>query len=597
MSASKAVLRKFFGYPDFRPRQQDIVDAIAQGKDVLALMATGFGKSICFQVPALIRPGVCVVVSPLIALMQDQVTTLRELGFKAESLNHTHSKEAARNIVTRLACGDVKYFYCSPETLGQGRIKAALARTVVGMFVIDEAHCISQWGHDFRPEYSRLRRILNVLSEEQQERPPRAAFTATATKKVKVDIVRSAGLQDHVEFNGGVARPNLIYRTSKTEKLRKSLYDILMSHKGEATIVYFLTIKGLQEAAESIGDPDILQYHGKISAGERSSVLSKFMKGEANVVFATDAFGMGVDKDNIRCVVNVGYPLSVEHYVQQSGRAGRDGLPAHCYMLVTNKHFFSQKFFVDRSSLSEKTLLDVWRVMLQKPGYKWPFNERSLSKELANTSGLTLSSFEVQPIVNFLEGEGCIEVFFEGKRQLIRVARAFAQAPVDELERRNLDISSKASVMREYVDFSGCKAGYIESYFTGEVVRGGCGVCQFCEPDPGQVYTESSWKVSRTLRLMKDRYGVKQTQMVLLGFRDTWKIQDRGHDKLDTFGSLAHLGAGGVKSLIDSMISCGILERTRTKFPSLRETKFGEALARSYIESGGEAQPVVRNKG
>ncbi|HHM05574.1 MAG TPA: DNA helicase RecQ [Gammaproteobacteria bacterium] len=328
---AQAILRRVFGYDQFRPLQEDIIDTVAGGGDALVLMPTGGGKSLCYQIPALVRPGVGIVVSPLIALMEDQVAALRQAGVSAACLNSTLRPAAAREIEAQLLRGDLDLLYVAPERLLQPRTLELLDRAGIALFAIDEAHCVSQWGHDFRPEYMQL----SVL---QQRFPgvPRIALTATADAPTQREIITRLGLGRARVFCSGFDRPNIRYRiTQGGQSAREQLLRFIRAeHGGDAGIVYCLSRKRVEAIAAWLSGQGLtaLPYHAGMSTQARGRHQARFINEEGVIIVATIAFGMGIDKPNVRFVAHLNLPKSVEAYYQETGRAGRDGLPADAWM-------------------------------------------------------------------------------------------------------------------------------------------------------------------------------------------------------------------------------------------------------------------------
>jgi ATP-dependent DNA helicase RecQ len=323
------ILRDIFGYDAFRGEQAAVIDHVAGGGDALVLMPTGGGKSLCYQVPALLREGCGVVVSPLIALMQDQVEALRQLGVRAEFLNSTLDGETAARIERELLAGQLDLLYVAPERLLTPRFLSLLDRARIALFAIDEAHCVSQWGHDFRREY----RELTVLHERWPQ-VPRIALTATADPPTQREIAERLQLEDAHRFVSSFDRPNIRYTVVQKENAPRQLRDFIEAHRFDAGIVYCLSRAKVEKTAAALADigVDALPYHAGLDAATRARNQRRFLRDEGVVIVATIAFGMGIDKPDVRFVAHLDLPKSIEGYYQETGRAGRDGEPAEAWM-------------------------------------------------------------------------------------------------------------------------------------------------------------------------------------------------------------------------------------------------------------------------
>ncbi len=329
-TAALKTLSRVFGYDHFRGQQAQIIDNAIHGKNTLVLMPTGGGKSVCYQIPALLREGVGIVVSPLIALMKDQVDTLRELGVRAEFLNSSLPLAAQRQVEQDLLSGELDMLYVAPERLLNASFLSLLDQAPLALFAIDEAHCVSQWGHDFRPEYQQL----GLLAQRYPD-IPRMALTATADDRTRADIIQVLSLQNAPIFLSSFDRPNIRYTITEKDNGRKQLFDFIQQQpEGSAGIVYCLSRKRVEETAEFLQSKGLqaLAYHAGLPQAERANVQEEFLYEEGRIVCATVAFGMGIDKPNVRFVAHLDLPKSLEGYYQETGRAGRDGLPSEAWM-------------------------------------------------------------------------------------------------------------------------------------------------------------------------------------------------------------------------------------------------------------------------
>ena len=344
------VLNQVFGYESFRGFQEEVVETVVSGRDALVLMPTGGGKSLCYQIPALLRDGVAVVVSPLIALMQDQVDALDEVGVKAAYLNSSLTPEEASRVKDELLSGRLDLLYVAPERLMMSSMLSLLDRVNVSLFAIDEAHCVSVWGHDFRPEYGELE-----LLRPRYPQVPRIALTATADEKTRAEIVGKL-LNDAREFVASFDRPNIFYRIVDKRNIKEQLLNFIKyEHSGDSGIVYCLARRTTEEIAQYLSGCGIeaLPYHAGLPAEERARNQARFLREDGIVMVATIAFGMGIDKPNVRFVAHVDMPKSIEGYFQETGRAGRDGEPADAWMAYGLNDVVNQRFFIDASDADE----------------------------------------------------------------------------------------------------------------------------------------------------------------------------------------------------------------------------------------------------
>ncbi|MBJ54447.1 MAG: DNA helicase RecQ [Gammaproteobacteria bacterium] len=351
-SRALAVLREIFGYEQFRGAQAEIVDTLVAGHSALVLMPTGGGKSLCYQVPSIVRPGVGIVISPLIALMQDQVDALRELGVSAGFINSSLSPEQYSETMRALRAGQLDLLYLAPERLSQPSTLDLLDSLEIALFAIDEAHCVSQWGHDFRSDYL----TLSVL---QQRFPliPRVALTATADTATRQEIIERLALEDARHFVSGFDRPNIQYRITQKRNPRQQLIDFLRrEHSGDAGIIYCLSRRKTEETAAWLQQQgfDALPYHAGLSADERLRNQQRFLREDGVIVVATIAFGMGIDKPDVRFIVHLDLPRSVESYYQETGRAGRDGEPATAWMVYGLQDVIKLRQMMDGSQGNEQ---------------------------------------------------------------------------------------------------------------------------------------------------------------------------------------------------------------------------------------------------
>ena len=348
-------LKRIFGYPGFRPLQAEIINGLIAGQDAFVLMPTGGGKSLCYQIPALHRPGVGIVVSPLISLMKDQVDALLENGVSAACYNSSLGQAESRRVLAKLHAGELDLLYIAPERLLSEGFLERLKEIEIALFAIDEAHCISQWGHDFRPEYSQLGQLREHFPEV-----PLIALTATAEAHTRQDILRLLQLPPERSFVSGFDRPNIRYTVLEKSKPAEQLVAFLKEHVEEAGIVYCLSRKQVEKVTQILVDKGYAAaaYHAGLSAGERKRVQNEFLQDNLQLIVATVAFGMGIDKSNVRFIVHYDLPKNIEGYYQETGRAGRDGMPAEALLLFGFGDVAIARGLIDNSENPERRRIE-----------------------------------------------------------------------------------------------------------------------------------------------------------------------------------------------------------------------------------------------
>jgi ATP-dependent DNA helicase RecQ len=361
VDALREVLARYWGFESFRPLQEDAIRAILDGRDSIVVLPTGGGKSLCFQAPALLRDGLALIVSPLISLMKDQVDTLVANGVPAAYLNSSLTPEQRSRVIAGIRDRQFRLLYAAPERVageGSESFASLLSRTPPSFIAIDEAHCISQWGHDFRPEYRQLARLREMFPSVGLH-----AFTATATTRVRRDIATQLGLRSPVELVGSFDRPNLVYRVLARANLKRQIADVLVRHQGQAGIIYCPTRREVDAVAAWLSETGVRAraYHAGLDDRTRAENQDAFLDEHADVVVATVAFGMGIDRSDVRFVIHAGAPQSLEHYQQESGRAGRDGLEAECVLIYSTADFLKWRVLLERNG----ELTDARRTLMR----------------------------------------------------------------------------------------------------------------------------------------------------------------------------------------------------------------------------------------
>ena len=349
-------LKKYFGHNEFRRAQEKIIDTLLSGRDVLGVMPTGAGKSVCFQIPALLFPGVTLVISPLISLMKDQVAQLKQGDIPAAFINSSLTTEQYRAVLRKVGAGQYKIIYVAPERLTTADFLEFALKTPISLLAVDEAHCVSQWGQDFRPSYLKVAEFLGKL----KKRPVVGAFTATATADVKGDIIRLLNLQDPMSTTTGFDRPNLFLGMEKPKNKSRHFHEMIEKRKGMCGVVYCSTRKAVDTITTELRRRGIsaVRYHAGLEDTERRINQDDFIQGKISLIVATNAFGMGIDKPDVRYVIHYNMPKNLEGYYQEAGRAGRDGKPSECILLFSDDDIKTAEYFIQTAGqnkeLSEK---------------------------------------------------------------------------------------------------------------------------------------------------------------------------------------------------------------------------------------------------
>ena len=563
-------LAESFGHAAFRPGQADLVDSVLSGRPTLGVMPTGAGKSLCYQLPALLLDGVTVVVSPLVALIRDQVNQLSGRGIAAASFTSLDNSDQRRDALDRLRNGGLRLLYVAPERFRSPAFVRALEAASVSLFVVDEAHCISQWGYDFRPEYARLGQVLERLQPGHA-----AAFTATATEEVRQDIVRNLGFQDAAVLVSGFDRPNLelsvieASRAGKTSATEAALSQWLKD--GGSGIVYVATRKAAESVAEQLrqaGHP-ARPYHAGLDATTRRQTQDAFESDERIVVVATSAFGMGIDRSDVRAVVHYHIPSAPEAYYQEVGRAGRDGEPAGGVLLFDSgdlRYAYMRHEASCPTPGAVRFAFDWFRQRLDEAGPA-PFDVlvEDLEQHVGVSARAALVTLEQAGDITFDLGQA-------------RLTSPEPTVPVQLLEDKSRRERARLDAMIGYVSRAGCRRRYLVDYFGDERRLERCGVCDRCrapapEPLQGEALTHAQMALSCIAR-MRGRYGRGRVADVLIGSKAK-PVTDTGLDSLSTYGLLSKWSRKAVQDLLDRLVQGGYAEIIAGDYPRLGLTTTG----------------------
>ena len=509
--AALEALTRYFGYDSFRPGQQGIVEALLAGHDVLGVMPTGAGKSVCYQIPAALSPGVTLVVSPLISLMRDQVDALNDLGLPAAFINTTQTPDEQAMVFAQAAAGQIKLLYVAPERLETGRFRDFAARTPISLIAVDEAHCVSQWGQDFRSSYLGIGDFIAGLPQ----RPPVGAFTATATERVRRDIVGLLGLRNPAVTVTGFDRPNLYFDVVKLETKYKAAWvaRYVADHPDESGIVYCATRKTTEALADTLnqmGHPAVA-YHGGMSPDAREAAQRDFITDKVPVVVATNAFGMGIDKSNVRYVIHHNLPESIEAYYQEAGRAGRDGEPSRCTLLWNESDIVTRRRLLDNDYENERLTPEEQEIVRQ--------SKRRL----------------LDGMVGYCRTTDCLHRY---------MTRYFGQ-----------ELSSNA----------GSTAG--EDIASDSSQSGRCGACSNCESTFETIdVTRVAQAISRCVHDVGQRVGSGKIVKILRGSR-AQDLAWLNPERMPTFGMLKDVNEARVRDVLSQMATDGYLSIAEGRMP------------------------------
>ena len=509
--AALEALTRYFGYDSFRPGQQGIVEALLAGRDVLGVMPTGAGKSVCYQIPAALSPGATLVISPLISLMRDQVDALNDLGLPAAFINTTQTPDEQAMVFAQAAAGQIKLLYVAPERLETGRFRDFAARTPISLIAVDEAHCVSQWGQDFRSSYLGIGDFIAGLPQ----RPPVGAFTATATERVRRDIVGLLGLRNPAVTVTGFDRPNLYFDVVKLETKYKAAWvaRYVADHPDESGIVYCATRKTTEALADTLnqmGHPAVA-YHGGMSPDAREAAQRDFITDKVPVVVATNAFGMGIDKSNVRYVIHHNLPESIEAYYQEAGRAGRDGEPSRCTLLWNESDIVTRRRLLDNDYENERLTPEEQEIVHQ--------SKRRL----------------LDGMVGYCRTTDCLHRY---------MTRYFGQ-----------ELSSNA----------GSTAG--EDIAADSSQSGRCGACSNCESTFETIdVTRVAQAISRCVHDVGQRVGSGKIVKILRGSR-AQDLAWLNPERMPTFGMLKDVNEARVRDVLSQMATDGYLSIAEGRMP------------------------------
>jgi ATP-dependent DNA helicase RecQ len=591
---SREALEKYFGFREFREPQGEVISEILNGQNVFVVMPTGGGKSLCYQLPAILLEGVTVVVSPLIALMKDQVDALISRGLSATLINSTIPLSEQQSRIRQMRQGEFKLVYIAPERFRSRTFLQSLGQVTIGLFAIDEAHCISQWGHDFRPDYFRLGKVLEALGQPQV-----AAFTATATPEVRADIVKRLNLTNPVLFVAGFARPNLRFVVTETqsesEKFNR-LRELIRRHR--TGIVYCATRKRVQQVTEELKSWGIrvVSYHGGIDDSAREEAQNQFTQNNCDVVVATNAFGMGIDRADLRFVVHFEIPGSLEAYYQEAGRAGRDCEPAECELLFNYADTRIQDFFIDGSNPSLELIRSVY-LLLRDLANEQGEIERSIH-DIAARLDQDSNEMAVHSAITILDRHGVIDRYdipgkrIRGTRLLQRDLHPF-QLPIDVAALRDKERRDRAK-LKSLVDYAygrECRQRIILRYF-GDNEFVSCGACDRCararekkiRPPTGEellIVRKALSGVARMCHRTKDgfipRFGRSRVIQVLVGSQNK-EILEAGLNELTTYGLLKKHSTNYLYELFRELEEAKLIYSTGGHYPMIGLAETGVSV-------------------
>jgi ATP-dependent DNA helicase RecQ len=587
------LLYQHFGFRRFLEGQETVIQTILNGQDTLVIMPTGGGKSLCYQLPALLLQGITVVVSPLIALMKDQVDRLTEKNIPATFINSSITQSEIEGRVRRMMSGALRLVYVAPERFKSERFVRALGSLPIALFAVDEAHCISQWGHDFRPDYLRLKWALENLGQPQV-----AALTATATPEVRQDIVEQLelgkfGRQAPKVFVSGFARHNLTLAVTRTKKQAEKLSRIsgvLLTLK--TGIIYCATRKNVERVTMSLTERGArcVGYHGGMTDEARAKAQAQFISGASDVVVATNAFGMGIDRPDLRFVVHYDIPGSIEAYYQEAGRAGRDGEPARCELLFNYADMRTQEFFIEGSNPTREIVARFYDALVRlcrRGPIEMPI------AEIARAAAEGTNEMAAGSALSLFERAGLIQRDYRtGSRtyttRLMEPIKSLNELQIDfaRLDAKRERDFAKLQEMIAWADTRECRHRFILKYFGDTEASERCNVCDNClsRADtaarlPTEKETLIIQKALSCVARVNDRFGRGRIAQVLAGSHSK-ELLDAGLDRLSTYGLLSELGTDYAWSLLNALIRAGCIAVSAGQYATISLTPLGGEVMR-----------------
>ncbi|WP_138437869.1 RecQ family ATP-dependent DNA helicase [Marinobacter shengliensis] len=595
----KAALKHYFGYDQFRDGQAEIVDAVLEGRDVLAVRPTGSGKTVCFQLPAMMMKGVTFVVSPLISLMQDQVEEVDGTPVTATLLNSQITKKEYRQRIKDIERGKYKIVYLAPERLTQDKFLFWLRNLPIAMVVVDEAHCVSQWGSDFRFAYSGIGHALDRLASIRKGKIQRMALSASVTEEVQSDIRTKLNLFHPQIFIGGFHRPNLRYRAlfcATNDGRRYHLERFLKRLESGAAIVYCISVKEVERVHAQLltSGFSVTLYHGRLKASEREEYQQQWMDGRREIIVATNAFGMGINKPDVRLVIHVGYPSSPEDYIQEAGRAGRDGFNSDCIVLWAKQDTMIQHMLLSGRFPTQELLAWTFARLHNRPEDK-RLLPVSVS-DWAHQAPYEASPSVIEQSLKFLEQQNILTLKRGPRPGLLGVASYNPDARFDYglVSARHAQAEKRLRQMKQYLEAVECRALQLVRHFDSETQLEPCGACDNCIAANSEIDGLSSLEMTalHLVHATKQRFGRAKIRLTLDGIRDPKVLASKLH-LYQGFGACKE-EATKASSLIQQMLTKRLLRLTvEPKYPALALTDLGYRLLREHY---GDYTEVARQK-